>query len=528
MANEQEARQLLEAIILGDDATRPALLEQLADQGEPLIKDVVAAWRVGEVFEHQATSTADSRVALLKTNDGFLRISDGSAYEPSTGEDPKVNRASRSLRKELSTIVEFLDLSSPDLAVRIATVQKMGLSGKAEFLPILQERLELQDDPRTLLAFEESINQLILSTGEPADRAAAIQKLGEMKSFPARDSITAAKEEAAAAIDTEGNPEIVAAADVALEKIDTHQRHVERLGTLFRGLSSGSVLLLVAYGLAITFGQMGVINMAHGEFIAIGGYTTYLVQNIFEATFGTGSFGFESYFLVALPISFMAAALVGIVLERGVIRFLYKRPLESLLATWGVSMILQQLFRMNFGAANVAVASPEWLSGSFIHSGVTMSYNRLAVIVFAIIVVLATFVLLRKTNWGLHVRATMQNRQMAACLGVKSARVNMLTFAFGSGLAGLSGALLSQIGNVGPSMGQGYIVDSFMVVVIGGVGNLLGTALSALGIGLVDQILQPILGPVMGKITVLFCIILFLQFKPGGLFPARSRLLDED
>jgi urea transport system permease protein len=236
---------------------------------------------------------------------------------------------------------------------------------------------------------------------------------------------------------------------------------------------------------------------------------------------------FGWYFLVAFPVSFIVAALIGIVVEKGVIRFLYRRPLESLLCTWGLSMMMQQGFRLIFGAANVQVNNPSWLMGSLNFGGFSMSFTRLLIVALAILVVFLTWALLQKTNLGLHIRAVMQNRNMASSLGIPVSKVNSMTFSLGCGLAALGGAALSQIGNVGPSMGQAYIVDSFMVVVIGSVGNLIGAGLSAMGIGMVDQLLQPYLGPVMGKITVFFIIILFLQWKPGGIFPTKSRSLDD-
>jgi urea transport system permease protein len=308
---------------------------------------------------------------------------------------------------------------------------------------------------------------------------------------------------------------------------------------------------------------MGVINMAHGEMIAIGAYTTYVVQNVFANGLALSPFGFsvslpgmqatgwwrESYFLFALPLSFLVAAGAGILLERGVIRFLYRRPLESLLATWGVSLLLQQLLRLTFGANNVQVGSPAYLSGNWVVGDVLLGWNRVSVIGFAAVIVLGIWLLLTRTSVGLLIRAVTQNRSMAACMGVRTERVNTLTFALGSGLAGLAGAFLSQIGNVGPSLGQSYIVDSFMVVVVGGVGNLVGTVISALGIGSFDQFTQqyapafasalsgvPFVGgflqnlaqdsAVFGKILVLCVIILFLQWRPSGLFAARSRSLD--
>jgi urea transport system permease protein len=308
---------------------------------------------------------------------------------------------------------------------------------------------------------------------------------------------------------------------------------------------------------------MGVINMAHGEMIAVGAYTTYLTQAAFGAGitipfFGwslpipglhLGGWGHQAYFVAAIPLSFLAAAIVGIALERGIIQFLYRRPLESLLATWGVSLLLQQIFRLMFGANNVQVSSPTYLSGNWTVNDIIFGWNRVFVIGFALLIVLGVWLVLTKTSLGLLIRAVMQNRQMASCIGVRTERVNMLTFGLGSGLAGLAGAFLSQIGNVGPSLGQSYIVDSFMTVVVGGVGNLFGTVISAFGIGGLDQILQqylpawapglagfPVIGgflqnlaqdsSVFGKILVLALIVLFLQWRPAGLFVARSRSLD--
>jgi urea transport system permease protein len=285
-------------------------------------------------------------------------------------------------------------------------------------------------------------------------------------------------------------------------------------------------LLVAALGLAITFGLMGVINMAHGEVMMVGAYSAYVTQNVFARWFGASGTGFDCYFIAALAVAFVVAGGVGLVLERGIIRFLYKRPLESLLATWGVSLLLQQIFRHIFGAANVQVNSPSWLSGSYVVYDVPFAYNRLFVIGFAVFIVICTWLLLTRTSLGLQIRAVMQNRAMASCVGVRTDRVNMMTFAFGSGLAGVAGACLSQIGNVGPSLGQAHIVDCFMIVVLGGVGNLVGTVAASLGVGVTNQILEPWVGAVLGKIIVLVAIILFLQWRPAGIFVTRSRSLE--
>ncbi len=516
-----EARAVLSDLILETGDTDETLTE-LAKFGDEIIEEVVEAWRIGRVSV--IGSDPDAKV-LIKRGDDYTELLTGEPFEGDTSE-AKVTRAGRSLRRDLSRLVDVIELASPDLDKRAEAAIKLGAGQNPDYLPELEARLPNQENARTKRAFQQAIHLSKLANGSPAEKIAAVQWLGENNSVASRDFIKAlvvfTKEDESAEADL-----IRKEAIAALESIAAYENRVENLGTLFRGLSSGSVLLIVAYGLAITFGLMGVINMAHGEFIAIGAYTVYVVQNWFADRYGVGNPGYDTYFIVAIPLAFLVAAFFGALLERGVIRFLYKRPLESLLATWGVSLIIQQLLRMQFGAANVQVSSPEWLSGGFVAAGVTITYNRLFVIFFAGVVVFITWFLLRRTPMGLQIRATMQNRAMASSLGIASTRVNVLTFAFGSGLAGLAGAFLSQLGNVGPEMGGDYIVDSFMVVVIGGVGNLMGAAVSSLGIGMIDQGLQPVLGPVMGKICVLFAIILFLQWRPGGLFPSRSRSLDD-
>ncbi|WP_018970993.1 urea ABC transporter permease subunit UrtB [Rubritalea marina] len=516
--DEVKARQVLVELVQTDDrSTHQASLDKLSKLGEPIIQEIVAAWRVGNISRSASTQIVYWKVA----DNTYQNLATGELAIPA--DDHKKSRASRKLRKQLSKIVDFLDLRSPDMSTRAEAARKLGATQKLEHLEILRNLSQEQTSHEVKLAFEEAIALCLIAHGSEDEKVTAIKLLGDRHVLAANGFIEKARKIAVGADATN----IISAADIAMRQIKEHQQFIDVIGTIVRGLSTGSVLLLVSYGLAITFGQMGVINMAHGEFIAIGGYSVYLVQNFIITTYGESSAMYDWYFIIAIPIAFLISAIAGAILEKGLIQFLYSRPLESLLATWAVSMVMQQAFRLYFGAANVSVSSPDWLSGSANFGGVLISFNRLSLIIFAIFVVVVTKLLLSKTNWGLHVRATMQNRQMASSLGVPSSRVNMLTFAFGSGLAGLAGAFISQIGNVGPSMGQTYIVDSFMVVVVGGVGNLLGAAISSLGIGMIDQGLQPILGPVMGKITVLFMIIAFLQFKPGGIFPARSRSLDD-
>ncbi|NRB73579.1 MAG: urea ABC transporter permease subunit UrtB, partial [Verrucomicrobiales bacterium] len=429
------------------------------------------------------------------------------------------------LRRAMKTTTDLLALGAPDAETRAEAARKLGLMQRGPYVPILEARLETETDPTVKEALEEGLAITYLLVGDREQILTSVKTLGEIKSIGGIDYLNDLISYQEGAGDSK-DQEIIDAATLSLNKINAYLSLVDFWGTCFRGLSLGSVLLIVALGLAITFGLMGVINMAHGELIAVGAYATYLTEVVFTSWFGDSGLGFELYFVFALPVSFLAAALLGLVLERGVIQFLYKRPLESLLATWGVSLILQQVFRLIFGAANRQVNSPRWLMGSFEIADVTLNYNRLFVIGFAVLIVIGTWLLMTRTPLGLCIRAVMQNRDMAASMGIRTARVRTLTFCFGAGLAGLAGAFLSQIGNVGPSLGQSYIVDSFMVVVAGGVGNIIGTVISAFGIGVVDQVLQPTLGPVMGKICVLVAIILFLQWRPGGLFPARSRSLE--
>jgi urea transport system permease protein len=438
----------------------------------------------------------------------------------------------------MKEVLDLQELTSRDPAKRIQAIGTLGFSQDLGKLPLLLARRPLEDDPKVLLSLREAIALIRLKDPSSEVRISALKELKELHTLASIDFLRRTLKEAQLG----RNAAVITAAGSAIHAVEQHKARVNFVGTLFRGLSLGSILLVVALGLAITFGLMKVINMAHGEMIAVGAYTTYLVQNIFGDGIGLSPFGFsvsipglhltggalESYFLVALPLSFLAAALVGIVLERTVIQFLYRRPLESLLATWGVSLLLQQLFRLIFGANNVQVYSPSYLSGNWTIHDVILGWNRVFVIGFAAVVVFGTWLVLTKTPLGLLIRAVMQNRGMASCMGVRTERVNMMTFGLGSGLAGLAGAFLSQIGNVGPSLGQSYIVDCFMTVVVGGVGNLAGTVISAASIGLADQSLQQILlNPVLGKILVLVGIILFLQWRPAGIFVTRSRSLDD-
>jgi urea transport system permease protein len=311
-------------------------------------------------------------------------------------------------------------------------------------------------------------------------------------------------------------------AQKALTAIESRQQLISIIGTLFHGLSLASILLLAALGLTVTFGLLGVINMAHGEMLMIGAYTTYAVQTAFQRFIPNG---FNYYLFAAIPLAFLVTLAAGMLLERTIIRFLYGRPLETLLATWGISLGLIQTVRLIFGAQNVAVANPSWLAGGQeIAHGLILPYNRIAVILFVLLVTIAVWALLQRTRIGLQVRAVTQNRSMASCIGIATARIDKWMFGLGSGIAGLGGVALSQIGNVGPELGQTYIIDSFMVVVLGGVGRLAGTLVASLGLGFLNKTLEPFAGAVLGKIVVLTFIILFIQRRPQGIFAIKGRI----
>ena len=546
----ETAREIVAAAaVLTDADEQKKLVESLAGADADEVSLWLAKWKEGEIYLYQDAAGTDTAVTLAGEPDAAdkyalstvatgnpVTAGDGSAVLM-TKDELYMADTDSALRRAMKGVTDRLALSSPLVAKRLRAVQDTGLEQDLAKLPLLEQCLAIEKNGKVKDALAEAMAMLKLRSEDPGVRQTAVANLGNMGSIASQGAIKTVRGEAEAG----GQVGLVEACDTALNAIAAHISRVNTVGTVFRGLSKGSILLVAAIGLAITFGLMGVINMAHGELIVVGAYTTYLVQNLFAKGIEMSPFGltisipgmnlsgggWDLYFLVAIPASFLVAALVGLVLERGIIRFLYKRPLESLLATWGVSMVIQQLFRLVFGANNVQVESPSFLSGNWTVNDVVFGWNRVFVIAFAALIIFLTWAVLTKTSLGLLIRAVMQNRGMAACMGVRTERVNMMTFAFGSGLAGLAGAFLSQIGNVGPNLGQDYIVDSFMTVVVGGVGNIMGTVISALGIGMADQSLQQNLGnPVLGKILVLGAIILFLQWKPSGLFATRSRSLD--
>lgn len=572
LAAETPRQLIVRATLAADAATQRAALAELMGQADTAIAPLLEAWRTDALFIFTAPEGIKIPVLISgeKTAAGTAtasRLTDGLPLTDAQGNPLVLTVAdlapvehNASLRRAMKAVLDLADLAATEPEKRIKAISTIGLTQDVEKLPAFRARLKIETDGAVNRALREAIALAQLKDPLPATQLAALNELQALRSLASTDFLKRALKEFEEAKD----PTLAAAARAALAAVDEHRASVDFFGTLFRGLSLGSILLVAALGLAITFGLMRVINMAHGEMIAVGAYTTYLVQALFGSGLTIPCFGFslpifglnltgtayEAYFIAALPCSFLAAALVGIALERSVIRFLYRRPLESLLATWGVSLVMQQGLRLMFGANNVQVASPTYLSGNWLINDVILGWNRVFVIGFAIVIVFGMGLVLTKTSLGLLIRASMQNPTMAACMGVRTQRVNMLTFGLGSGLAGLAGAFLSQIGNVGPSLGQGYIIDSFMVVVVGGVGSIGGTILSAFGIGGIDQVLQqylPYIAPglnwvpgigsflqnlaqdaaVFGKILVLAGIILFLQWKPAGLFPTRSRSLED-
>ena len=442
-------------------------------------------------------------------------VDEGGAQIPAEAEKISINnRVRRSLERGLAA----LGLFAKDARQRLAAARALQESGDAELLPLVERALSGEKDAQVKEALLSVQGALLLASPQIPERLAAIEVLQRAPSTRNRRLLV---ERLAGESDTKARE----ALGSGIQRIDRSLARAEVIGWIFGGLSLGSVLLLAALGLAITFGLMGVINMAHGELLMIGAYATYVVQTIFRAHF-PGAFSF--YLLAAAPIAFLAAGLAGMLLEIVVVRPLYGRPLETLLATWGASLLFIQIVRGIFGAQNVEVANPSCMSGGVnAMPGLVLPYNRMAIIAFALLVLCIVWLLLERTRLGLLVRAVMQNRGMAAGLGVGTPWIDRLAFALGGGIAGLGGCALSQIGNVGPELGQGFIVDSFMVVVLGGVGQLAGTVIAAAGLGQVNKLLEPFAGAVLAKIAVLAFIIVFIQRRPQGLFAPRGRAAEE-
>jgi urea transport system permease protein len=428
------------------------------------------------------------------------------------------------LRRVLSPAVARCRLRSPKSAERQAAAAILAKGPPAELVPFLRQHLATESDEIVRSRLGLALAHADLASPDPALRLAAVRAVADARAVALEPRLQAMLKRSADGSFVETDATVRAAAAKAVAGLERRLQVTRVIRDSAYGLSQGSILLLVALGLAVTFGLMGVINMAHGEMLMLGAYTTYVVQGWFQR-YLPGSW--EYYLLAAIPAAFTVCLAAGVVLERAVIRHLYGRPLETLLATWGLSLVIIQSIRLGFSAQNVSVANPGWLSGGWeLVDGVVLPYTRVASIAFAAVVVLLVWGILRFTAIGLQVRAIMQNRAMAANLGVPTGRVDMLTFGLGSAIAGLGGVALSQIGNVGPELGQLYIIDSFMVVVVGGVGKIIGTVLTAFGLGMVNKFLEPLMGSVLGKAAVLAAIILFIQRRPQGLFSPRGRAVE--
>jgi urea transport system permease protein len=436
--------------------------------------------------------------------------------------------ADRSTRLALKPVIDLLknkaNLASSDVSTRRSAAADLGSGGKAAFIPLLERALAREPDRWVRYTIEESIALIKLTNEDPASKVAAATKLGDLRS---QNGLPLLKELAQAGTGSDATDQqkaVAKAAAAAVERIELWVTWSSAIETVFRGISLSSILLIMSLGLAIVFGLMGVINMAHGELMMVGAYATFVTQEYFKTWVGANLFDY--YFLTALPVAFLSAAGCGLLLELTVIRFLYGRPLETMLATWGVSLVLMQAARVYFGDLT-AVVAPAWLSGGVqVMIGVYLPYNRLFIIVLSVICVLGIYFMLFQSSLGLRVRAVTQNRNMSACLGIPTRKVDAYTFAFGSGLAGIAGWALTLVGNVDPGLGQNYIVDSFMVVVTGGVGKLAGTIVASLGIGGLNKLLEPSFGAVYGKVFILVLVILFLQWRPSGLFAIKGRHAD--
>jgi len=415
------------------------------------------------------------------------------------------------LRGLLRGLIAGIRLDDKDPDDRIAAAEAIADGADSSMREVLDARLLVESDAKVIAAIETALVVFDLDANDETIRLRAIRASASNLDGRVREKLTGISNDPVA------SEAIQEAARETLESIEETVARYKTIETVFFGLSLGSVLVLAAIGLSITFGVMGVINMAHGELIMLGAYTTYVVQTLFPRAL-------EYSLLIAVPAAFFVSGLVGIGIERGIFRFLYGRPLETLLASFGVSLVLQQTVKTIFTALNRPVATPQWMSGSFeLLDGLSLTFNRLYILIFAGFVFAALVLVLQRTRLGLEVRAVTQNRAMARAMGIRSARVDALTFGLGAGIAGVAGVALSQLTNVGPYLGRGYIVDSFMVVVFGGVGNLWGTLVAGLSLGVANKFLEPYAGAVIAKVLVLVFIILFIQWRPRGLFPQKGR-----
>jgi urea transport system permease protein len=506
-----------------DLADKAALVEQLAASGHPSVRAVLA----GFLEDRLVVRAPDQGVFIATSADESVpaaKLLDPVTLKPA-GETPRESLTrigtNNRLRRMLKGLVARYDLANRDPEVRLNAVIELLRSPDEQTTELLQERVDTEYEARVRREMETGLALADLDGTDQDTRLKAIGVLRNRLTPEVLNRLKALLEKTAEGADAEPDADIRAAAQHAVDRIESARSIYSGAETLFFGLGLGAVLVLVAIGLAITFGVMGVINMAHGELMMLGAYTTYVVQTLMPNYIGWS-------IAVAIPAAFLVSGLTGVLIERSIIRFLYGRPLETLLATFGVSLILQQAVRSIFTALNRSVATPSWMSGTVqLNDALSLTSNRLYIILFTGIVFVLLLAVLKRTRLGLEIRAVAQNRSMAQAMGIRTARVDALTFGLGSGIAGIAGVALSQLTNVGPNLGQAYIIDSFMVVVFGGVGNLWGALIGGLTMGVISNLLEPAVGAVLAKITVLVGLILFIQRRPRGLFPQTGRAAEQ-
>ena len=488
-------------------------IQEVAASGSPRAEIIIHALQDGRLMY-----SAERKAVYIK--DAADKLTDAATGQPVSGDPPAdldTVRLNNRLRGAIDAALGGLTLLSSDPAKRYEAAQAVFKSREASALPALEAAIAKEQDARIKRVMIEARAAIILYSDDAsdADKLAAVDVIRQRGDQDALGLLSG--------LPSGTSAPVMKAAATAIAAIQNRLVVWDIVQNAWYGLSLGSVLLLAAIGLAITFGVMGVINMAHGEMVMLGAYVTFVVQELIR-NYNPALFDYS--LAIALPLAFIFSGIVGILIERGIIRFLYGRPLETLLATWGLSLILQQAVRSAFGPNNREVGNPSWMSGAFDLGGITITYNRMWIICFAIAVFIALLALLRYTRFGLEMRAVTQNRPMAASMGIRTSRVDALTFGLGSGIAGIAGVALSQIDNVSPNLGQGYIIDSFMVVVFGGVGNLWGTLVGAFTLGIANKFLEPYAGAVLGKIAILVLIILFIQKRPRGMFALKGRAVE--
>jgi urea transport system permease protein len=502
-------------------ADKETIAARLSRTGHPSVRAVLTAFMEDRLYFRND----DQKIFIVKSADAdpLTLIDPISLKESGTASADSMTKigTNNGLRRTLRTEIAHFALSSPDVAVRLDAVREMLHSLDEPTVALLRSRVAQEPDQGVKKEIATGIALADLDGSDPKLRLDAIAVLKHSSDQDVRNKLASLSDKSPDGTFVEKDASVRQAAASAVQTIDIWRSLYSAIETLFFGLSLGSVLVLIAVGLSITFGVMGVINMAHGELIMIGAYTTYAVQSAMPGHIGLS-------ILVAIPAAFIVSGLTGVLMERTIIRFLYGRPLETLLATFGVSLILQQTVRSIFSALNRSVITPEWMSGSLrVNDSLAFTYNRLYIVIFTLIVFSLILLVLKRTRLGLDIRAVSQNRAMAKAMGIRTEWVDAMTFGLGAGIAGVAGVALSQLTNVGPNLGQAYIIDSFMVVVFGGVGNLWGSLIGGLSMGIVNKLLEPYAGAVLAKILVLITLILFIQTRPRGLFPQTGRSAED-